>query len=57
MEKFIVIKIENKYKKVFVNNILYCRADGSYTKFFFKDKKELLCAIIIKRSRKGIRKW
>lgn len=31
-QKFVVIKTANSYKKVFIKDIIYCSASGSYTK-------------------------
>ncbi len=55
VSKFIVIKTENKYKKVFIDDVLYCKADGAYTKFYFKDKKEFLCARLLKEVEKELK--
>lgn len=48
MEKFIVIKTGNKYKKVFVNDIIYCKANGAYTEIYFADGTVFLTSNLLK---------
>ena len=43
-----VIKTEDKYKKIFLDDIMYCLADGAYTKFYFKNEETLLIAKLLK---------
>src|SRR6056297_1347424 len=40
MKKFLIVKSNRKYKKLFVDEILYCKADGGYTGFYFSGDKE-----------------
>lgn len=37
MRKFIVIKTEKTFRKLFVDEILYCKANGVYTKVYLKN--------------------
>lgn len=47
MIKFIVVKFEGKYKKLFVHEILYCKANGAYTAFYFKSKNDIVLASLM----------
>ena len=40
MKKFLIVKSSRKYKKLFVDEILYCKAKGAYTGFCFPGEKE-----------------
>lgn len=44
MKKFLIVKSNRKYKKLFVDEILYCKADGAYTGFYFSGDKETIWA-------------
>lgn len=48
MAEFIVIKTEDKYKKIFLDDILYCKANGVYTEFYMINNKVLLTSILLK---------
>lgn len=48
MRMFIVIKSERTYRKIFVDKIIYCKAEGSYSKIYLNNNKELLFAKLLK---------
>lgn len=48
MGKFIVIRQEGKYKKIFINEILYCKANGAYTEFYMMNNKVLITSLLLK---------
>ena len=39
MRKYIVIKTESKFKKIFIDEILYCRAEGAYTRIILNNEE------------------
>ncbi|MBI9055137.1 MAG: LytTR family transcriptional regulator [Bacteroidales bacterium] len=43
-----VIKTERKYKKIFVDEILYCKADGAYAELFLSDNKSFVASKLLK---------
>ena len=48
MRKFIVIKTEDKYKKIYLSDILFCRADGAYTRFYLKSEETFITSKLLK---------
>ncbi len=48
MRKFIVIRQEGKYKKIFIDDILFCKAVGAYTNFHLTDNKTILTSMLLK---------
>ncbi|MCK4662324.1 MAG: LytTR family transcriptional regulator [Bacteroidales bacterium] len=46
--KFIVIKTEKKLKKFFIDEILYCKADGAYSIIKTTDNKEFIVSKLLK---------
>lgn len=48
MREFIVIKSERNYKKIFVNEIIYCMADGAYTIFYLNNNERLIFSSLLK---------
>ena len=52
MRQYIVIKTEKKYKKIFVNEILYCKADGAYAKLFLIENRRFVASKLLKEFEK-----
>jgi len=48
MRKSIVIKTEDKYKRVLLSDILFCKADGAYTWFHLKSEETFLTSTLLK---------
>lgn len=48
MKKFIVIRLEGRYKKIFIDDILYCKANGAYSEFYMLNNKVLLTSLLLK---------
>ena len=44
MKKFFIVRSKGKYKKLFVDEILYCKASGSYTAFYLFGFREVIWA-------------
>ncbi len=47
MRKYIVIKQEGRYIKLFIDEILYCKAEGAYTKVYLNNA-ELIVSKLLK---------
>lgn len=45
----ICIKSKNQHNIVFCHDIIYCKAEGSYTQIYLRDMKSFLVSAIIKR--------
>ncbi|HAF27771.1 MAG TPA: hypothetical protein DCG75_01875 [Bacteroidales bacterium] len=48
MRRYIVIKTERKYRKIFIDEILYCMAEGAYTKLYLNNNEEIYDSKILK---------
>lgn len=54
MRKFIVLKTEARYQKIFLDDIFYCKAEGSYTLFHLSGDKTLVVATLLKEIEKQL---
>ena len=52
MRKYIVFKQEGKYKKIFIEEILYCKAEGAYTKIWLNNNEEFFVSKLLKEVEK-----
>jgi len=52
MREYIVIKQEGKYKKFFIEEILYCKAEGAYTKICLNNNEEFIVSKLLKEVEK-----
>ena len=48
MRKYIVVKTSGKYKKLFIDEILYCKAKGAYTKIYLNNNEEFFVSKLLK---------
>ena len=48
MRTFITIKTEEKYVKIFIDETLYCKAEGAYTVFYLENDKKLCSSKLLK---------
>lgn len=48
MNRKIVIKQNQNYCKIFLKEILYCKADGQYCYIFLKNKNKLIVSKLLK---------
>jgi two-component system LytT family response regulator len=46
MRKYIVIRTEVKFKKIFIDEILYCKAERSYTKIYMNNEEFITSKIL-----------
>ncbi len=47
MRKYIAIKTEGKYKKFFIDEILYCKAEGAYTNIYLNNNEEFIVSKLL----------
>ena len=50
MKKFVIVKSNRKYTKLFIDEILFCKASGAYTEFYCVNKEEaILSSLLLKK--------
>jgi two-component system LytT family response regulator len=54
MRKFIVLKTENRYQKIFLDDIFYCKAEGSYTLIYLAGGKTIVVAMLLKETERQL---
>lgn len=54
MRTFIIVKTKGKYVKIFVDEILYCKAEGAYTIFYLENDKEFCSSKLLKEVEKAL---
>ncbi len=52
MRMYIAIKTEGKYTKLFTDEILYCKAEGTYTKICLNNNEEFVASKLLKEVEK-----